>query len=233
MRIALIGYGKMGQMIEKTALSRGHSIVARINSDQWDFKALEEADLCMEFTHPGSVLNNIKKIADLKKEMIIGTTGWDDNIELVHSIVKEAQIGALYSPNFSIGIHLLLEILAHASKVMDAFDDYDVAGIEYHHNKKKDSPSGTAMAIAKTISKHIKRIDEVPFSSVRCGSIPGTHTVLFDSPCDAISITHEARNREGFAKGAVQAAEWLHGKKGFYTFADCMQEMFQKRLHEI
>lgn len=230
MKIALIGYGKMGQMIEKIALCRGHTIVARMDSNEWDMNALQNADICIEFTQPDCVLKNIQRVAELKKEVIIGTTGWHDKVDEVHSIVKTNQIGALYSSNFSIGVNLLIEILAHASKVIDAFDEYDVAGVDYHHNKKKDSPSGTAREIAKTIEKNMKRIDKVPFSSIRCGSIPGTHTVLFDSPCDMISITHEARNREGFALGAVQAAEWLRGKKGLYTFADCMQEMIQRRL---
>lgn len=230
MKIGLIGYGKMGQMIEKTAINRGHTIVARIDSKDWDIKSLQHADICIEFTQPDCVIENIKRLAELKKEVIIGTTGWHDKVDEVQSIVKKNQIGALYSSNFSIGINLLLEILAYASKVMDAFDEYDVAGVDYHHNKKKDSPSGTAREIAKTIEENMNRIDEVPFSSIRCGSIPGTHTILFDSPCDTISITHEARNREGFALGAVHAAEWLQGKKGLYTFADCMQEMIQRRL---
>lgn len=226
MNIALIGYGKMGQMIEKAALSRGHAIVARITSAQWDLEALEHADLCMDFTHAGCVLENVRRVAEMKKELVIGTTGWDDQLELVRSIVKENHIGVLHSPNFSIGINLLLDILNHASKVINAFEEYDVAGIDYHHNEKKDRPSGTALKIAQTIEANMER--EVPFTSVRCGSIPGIHTVLFDSPHDTISITHEARSREGFANGAVQAAEWLHGKKGLYTFADCLHGQVKK-----
>jgi len=229
MKIALIGYGKMGQMIEKAALARGHTIIARMTSKQWDMESLLNADICMEFTHPECVLENVKRISELKKEVVIGTTGWDNQMELVRSIIEEHQIGALYSPNFSIGVNLLLEILAHASKVMNAFEEYDVAGIDMHHNRKKDSPSGTSLRIARTIEENMERIDKVPFSSIRIGSIPGTHTVLFDSPYDTISITHEARSREGFAEGAVQAAEWLSGRKGFYTFADCMQEIIQRR----
>lgn len=230
MKIALIGYGKMGQMIEKTAISRGHSIVARFTSNQWDAKALQNADICMEFTRPECVLDNIRRIAELNKEVIIGTTGWHDKMEYVQSMVKEYQIGALHSPNFSTGVNLLFEILAHASKVMSAFEEYDVAGIDYHHNMKKDSPSGTAIEIAKVIEGNMSRVSKVPLTSIRCGSIPGTHTVLFDSFCDTISITHEARNREGFAKGAVQAAEWLQGRKGFYTFGDCLRDIIQRRL---
>lgn len=230
MKIALIGYGKMGQMIEKNAVSRGHSIVARITSKRWDREAVRNADICLEFTHPGCVLENIKRIAELGKEVVIGTTGWYDDLELVRSMINEHQIGALYAPNFSIGVNLLLEILTHASKAMNAFEEYDVAGIDYHHSRKKDSPSGTALEIARTIEENMERIDKVPFSSIRCGSIPGTHTVLFDSLCDTIFITHEARSREGFALGAVQAAEWLRGRKGLFTFADCMQEIIQRRL---
>ena len=225
MKIALIGYGKMGQMLEKAAVGRGHSIVARITSNRWEAEAIRHADTCLEFTHPESALENIRKIAELKKEVIIGTTGWHDKLELVQAIVEEHQIGALHSPNFSIGVNLLLEILAHASKVMNAFKEYDVAGLDIHHNQKKDSPSGTAMEIARTIEKNMQRVDKVPFSSMRCGSVPGTHTVIFDSLCDTISISHTARNREGFAQGAVQAAEWLRGRKGLYTFADCMREI--------
>jgi 4-hydroxy-tetrahydrodipicolinate reductase len=227
MKIALIGYGKMGQMIEKTALSRGHSIVARMTSSPWDLEALRQADLCIEFTHPESVLNNIERIAELKKEMIIGTTGWYDKLEQVRLLVEENQIGALYSPNFSMGVNLLFEIVSQASRLMSLFEEFDVAGIDYHHNRKKDSPSGTAIELARIIENEMKR--NVSLSSVRCGAILGIHTILFDSLDDTISITHEAKNRESFAKGAVWAAEWLHGRKGLYTFARCMQEIIKKR----
>jgi 4-hydroxy-tetrahydrodipicolinate reductase len=230
MKIALVGYGKMGQMIEKVAINHGHTIVAKLSSPDWDPKALLEADICIEFTNPHSVLKNIQKIAASKKNVIIGTTGWNEHLDSIQSIVKENKIGALYSPNFSIGINLLLEILAQTSKIMNGFSEYDVAGIDLHHNQKKDSPSGTALAIERTITENMDRIDKVPFSSIRCGSIPGTHTILFDSPCDTISITHEARNREGFAEGAIQAAEWLQGKQGLYTFSDCMKEIIQRKL---
>lgn len=229
MKIALIGYGKMGRMVEKSAQERGHEIVARINSGVWDMQAVQQADVCIEFTHPEAALENIKKLAHLKKEIIIGTTGWYDQLATVEALVKEAKIGALYSPNFSIGVNLLLNIVEHASKLLDGFNEYDVAGIEAHHQQKKDSPSGTALQIAKKVEDNMQRIDRMPFSSVRCGSIPGEHTVFFDSPCDTISITHTARNREGFAKGAVQAAEWLKGKQGLYTFDECVLSIITER----
>lgn len=229
MKIALIGYGKMGRMVEKSAQARGHEIVARINSGRWDAQAVKQADVCIEFTHPEAVVENIKKAAQLKKEIIIGTTGWYDQLATVESMVKEAQIGVLYSPNFSIGINLLLSMVEHAAQLLAKFNEYDAAGIEAHHQQKKDSPSGTALLIAKKVEENMPRIERLPFSSVRCGSIPGTHTVLFDSPCDTISITHTARNREGFADGAVQAAEWLKGRQGLYTFEECMQSIMTKR----
>lgn len=228
MRIALIGYGKMGQMVEKTAICRGHAVVACMTSNRWDMEQLQKADICIDFTQAECVADHVRIIADYKKPIIIGTTGWNDQMDLVKSIVEENQIGALYAPNFSIGVYLLHHILAHASNVMNAFEEYDVAGIDIHHNRKKDSPSGTALELARTVERHMHRIEQVPFSSIRCGSVPGTHTILFDSPCDTISITHEARNREGFAKGAVLAAEWLLGKRGFFTFEDCMQEVIQR-----
>lgn len=220
----------MGQSIEKIALNRGHLIVARLTSNDWDLDALKQADLCMEFTHPDCVLDNLRKVADLKKNIVIGTTGWQSEMDQVHSIVAESHIGLLYSPNFSVGVYLFKEILAYAANLMNAFEDYDVAGLDYHHHAKKDQPSGTALELARSIEEKMKRIDKVPFSSIRCGSAPGTHTIFFDSPCDTITLTHSARNREGFAKGAVQAAEWLKGKQGFYTFADYMEETIDKRI---
>lgn len=227
--MALIGYGKMGQMIEKSAISRGHDIVAKINSQEWDSQALAEAEIAIEFTHPDAVIENITKLAKLKKNIIIGTTGWYENIDKVRSIASEHNIGVVYASNYSIGMHLFFHILAHASKLVNVFKEYDVACVEYHHNQKKDSPSGTAIEMAKIIEAQMDRIDSVPISSIRCGSIPGTHTVLFDSFCDTLSITHEARNREGFALGAVLAAEWIKNKQGIYTFSDCLQDIIKER----
>lgn len=230
MKIALIGYGKMGKMIEKSALEKGHDIVARFNSKDWDLDALRQADVCIEFTHPDAAIENIKRLAELKKNIVIGTTGWYERLDLVESIIDEAQIGAVYSPNFSIGVNLMMMIADYAAQVMDAFQEYDVACVEAHHKQKVDSPSGTAALIAKNVAANMQRIDSVPTSSIRCGSIPGSHTLLFDSPCDTISITHSARNREGFAAGSIQAAEWLQGKKGLFTFSQCMCSIIERRL---
>ena len=230
MKIALIGYGKMGKMIEKNALERGHEIVACINSKEWNADAVQQAEMCIEFSHPEAAVSHIKKLAALKKDIVIGTTGWYNHLDHVQSIVDEAGIGALYSPNFSIGIYLMMKIVEHAASLMNAFKEYDVACVEAHHRHKVDSPSGTAEMITKAIEGSLKRIDKVPTSSIRCGSIPGTHSVIFDSPCDHLDITHTARNREGFASGAVVAGEWLQGKKGLYTFNQCMQSIIEKRI---
>lgn len=226
LKIGLIGYGKMGRAVEASAIARHHEIVEP-----------EFADCLIDFTAPKAVLGNMEKFAPLKKNIVMGTTGWYDKLPQVERIVKEEKIGFLYSPNFSIGINLFLKIIEEAAHLFDSYPDYDVAGYELHHNEKKDAPSGTAMAIASRIVNNIKRKkniqfdkvdrqikeDEFHFSSLRCGSIPGTHTIMFDSKADRITLTHEAKSREGLALGAVLAAEWLHGKKGIFT----MEDMFK------
>ena len=230
MKIALIGYGKMGQMIEKGAIKRGHSVVARVSSPSWNQADLNDADLCMEFTNPESALSNIEKAASFNKSLVIGTTGWFDKVDELHELVEKYQIGALYGPNFSIGVGLMMNFVDYMSLVMNFFEEYDVGGIELHHAAKKDSPSGTAGELARIIANNIERKKEMAFSSVRCGSEPGTHSVFFDSPEDTITLTHAARSREGFAKGAVLAGEWLRGKKGVYTFTDCIDDIMQGRI---
>lgn len=144
----------------------------------------------------------------------MGTTGWYDRLDEMKALVDKYQIGFLYSPNFSLGVHLFLQVVEEAAKRYLAYSEYSVGGIELHHSEKKDAPSGTAKAIMEIIDKPCE------FVSVRLGAIPGTHTVIFDSKADQITLQHEARSRESFAIGAVKAAEWLHGKKGFYTLED-------------
>lgn len=239
MKIALIGYGKMGKMVESAALSKSYTIVSKIDSHQQSIskESLANADICIDFSHPNCVVNNVKSIAALKKNIVMGTTGWYDHLDLVKEIVNNADIGFLYSPNFSLGVSLFLEIVAQAAALMAPFESYDVGGFEIHHNQKADSPSGTAKAIAKRLLANLPRKKEViygqpnqqihpdtiHFSSTRFGSVPGTHSVAFDSNSDSITLTHTARNREGFANGAIRAAEWLVGKKGFYTNEDILK----------
>lgn len=239
MHIALIGYGKMGKMVEKAALARQHSVSAKLDSQK---KITEETlngtDMCIDFSHPSCAVDNIKQMAELGKNIVVGTTGWYDQIKEVNEIVASNQIGLIYSPNFSIGVNLFFEIVAAAAKLMDPFLEYDVGMIEEHHNQKVDSPSGTALLIAEQLLNHIKRkkrviedlggktvpADAIHISCLRCGSIPGTHTVVFDSLADNITLTHQARNREGFALGAIVAAEWLKGRTGVFTMNDLFKE---------
>lgn len=229
MKIALIGYGKMGQAIEQAALGLGHTITGRFSSNNWNLDAIHAADICIEFTQPQAAVENIKKLVRLKKNVVVGTTGWYPHLNEIQMCVEEFQTGLLYSANFSLGLNIYLEILTQAAQLLNSFSDYDVAGIEYHHSLKKDAPSGTAVGITELIEKNMPRIEKLEFSSVRCGSIPGRHSLIFDSPADTITISHEARNRNGFANGAIQAADWLRGKKGCFTFTDCIQDLIKRR----
>lgn len=223
MKIALIGYGKMGRAIEEASHHTGDTIVARITAGNWDENGIAQADVCMEFTECHSTLCNIERLAALKKDVVIGTTGWE-GLACVQKCVEKQGIGALYSPNFSLGVQLLLEIARSAGKLLNDFNQYDAAISEHHHHKKKDSPSGTALEMARVVKEAMTRIDTLNISSMRCGSIVGTHTLFFDSPCDTITISHTARSRTGFAEGALYAANWLQGRKGLYTFADCFRK---------
>jgi 4-hydroxy-tetrahydrodipicolinate reductase len=223
MKIALIGYGKMGRAVEEAALQRGHAVCARLSSIQWDTSQLSDADLCIEFTQPEYVLENAEKAFFSKKPLVIGTTGWYDKIEQLSRLAREHDGTVLYSPNFSIGVNLFFELVKQAARSMERFREYGVVGSEYHHAQKKDAPSGTALELAGLVSQNMPRLKQFEFVPIRSGSFPGTHTLLFDSPADTITLSHEARNRSGFATGAVYAGEWLLGKKGLFTFADCMQ----------
>lgn len=227
-------------MVEAAALSRGHEIVSIIDpkgkTTHISAETLADGDICIDFSRQEHVVDNIRKIAALKKNIIVGTTGWYEHLNNVKDIVNESGIGLLYAPNFSFGVALFLEMITHAADLIAPHRSYDVGGMEIHHNKKADSPSGTSLAITqKLLDKmpHKKSViydrqdggtkpHEIHFSSCRVGSATGTHTVIFDSPTDSITLTHSAKNREGFAEGAIQAAEWLHNKKGFYTFEDIM-----------
>jgi 4-hydroxy-tetrahydrodipicolinate reductase len=227
MKMALLGYGKMGRIIESLALQRGHSIVSIIKREKISEDKLAEADVCSDFSHPDAVLNHIQIIANAKKNLVMGTTGWSDHLDQVTKIIDKSGIGFIYSPNFSIGVALFLRIVKAAAQMVDTFHAYDVGLLEAHHNKKVDSPSGTAKILANTLSSAMlsRSADKQPeIACIRCGAIPGTHTILFDSPADSITLTHQARNREGFAEGALYAAEWLKNKKGLFTLDDLLED---------
>ena len=232
MKIAIIGYGKMGHEIERAAKLKGVAVQCIIdpkNPDAThksiDEKSMQNVDVCIDFTRPDAVLGNINKISKFKKNIVVGTTGWHNNLEEAKETAIKNNIGLIYASNFSIGVNVFFRIIENAAKIMNNLDDYDVFGYELHHNKKLDSPSGTAKSIEQILVSNIKRKKEVPFASVRAGSIPGTHVVGFDSSADTIELKHTARNREGFALGAIMAAEWINGKKGFYNIDDMMKEI--------
>ena len=246
MNIAIIGYGKMGHEIEKAAKARGVTVKSIIDPNDSDAchkeineKSMSDVDVCIDFTNPSSVMGNIKKISRFKKNIVVGTTGWYDKIDEARNIVKSNKIGLIYASNFSIGVNIFLSMIENAAKIINRIGDYDIYGYEMHHSKKIDSPSGTAKSIGEILIKNIKRknkllfekIDrkiqpnEIHFASVRAGSIPGTHVVGFDSSADTIELKHAARNREGFASGAVMAAQWIQNKKGFYDINYMMKEM--------
>lgn len=212
MKIALFGYGKMGKMIEEIASAQHHTVVAKF-SKTLSLGYLEDVDVCIDFSQASCLLENVQKCAAAKKPLVIGTTGWDKEEEAVKAIVKQSGIGAIYSTNFSEGVFFFLRLIAEAAKWDFPFE---VAGMELHHKTKLDAPSGTAKAMSAVYGR------EIPFASVRLGSLSGTHSLIFDSPTDTITLKHEAKNRKGFAIGALKAAKWILNKTGWYT----LEEMY-------
>ena len=245
MKIGLVGYGKMGKMTEAAARARGHEIVSI--SDPALERAGEKlpvpprpeaADVLVEFTRPDTALDNINAAAALGRPIVVGTTGWYDRLPEAEAAVERAGTAVLWSPNFSLGVNIFYRIAAAAAAAFDPFDEYDAAGYEVHHNKKTDSPSGTAKALVLRVLAAMTRKTDViwespnekippgllHYASLRLGAVPGTHTMLFDSPADTVEIKHTARSREGFASGAVRAAEWLavENRRGVFTMDDVL-----------
>lgn len=227
MKLTLIGYGKMGRMVEAAASSRGHTISSIIDPKgpyrKISKESIDCADVCIEFTNPHNAVDNIRSCALLGKSLVVGTTGWYDQLAEVQEMVEKMGIGLLYAPNFSTGVHLFMRLVRAAARLIEPFSEYDVALWEEHSKNKRDKPSGTALKLADILMQEIKRRPEI--CSLRCGSIPGTHSIQFDSPVDTITLRHTARSREGFAAGAVAAAEWLKDKKGLFTLDDLMEDL--------
>jgi 4-hydroxy-tetrahydrodipicolinate reductase len=226
MKIGLIGFGKMGKMVESVALQNGHQINSIIDPNLSNViceNSISDCEVLIDFSHPLAVVDNVKKSAECGKNIVVGTTGWQDHLEEIKKTVDKYQIGFFHSPNFSIGVCLFMKLIEKASSYLK---DYEVAGAEIHHKEKLDAPSGTALALTEIIKQNRSHLsDDFSFSSTRVGSVPGTHSVIFDSPEDTITLTHQARNREGFAQGAVKAAVWLQGKKGIHTMDDLIGDL--------
>jgi 4-hydroxy-tetrahydrodipicolinate reductase len=241
MKIALIGYGKMGKEVEKVAIALGHEITTIVHDSSWDAEELKGAEVAIEFTEPTSAVHNIRKILMAEIPVIVGTTGWYEHLDEVEKMVADSSTALLWAPNFSLGIGIFLRIVHQAATLVNRFDHYDIGGYEIHHRQKKDAPSGTAHAICIELLKGIDRKTGMEFDtpdgildsslihypSLRLGHVPGTHAVVIDAAEETIKLTHEARSRGGFARGAVMAAEWIQGKKGSYRFEDLLDEVLR------
>lgn len=217
MKIALIGYGKMGHMIESIALERGHKIVCIIDQNNlcdFESEAFASADVAVEFTTPQTAEQNIRRAWAAGVPVVCGTTGWD-----VEAIKQEAQeTGLMWSSNYSIGVNILFALNRQLAKLMVAYPDYTPHMTEVHHIHKLDAPSGTAKTLQEAIGE--ERLPIADVESIREGEVPGIHTVVWDSEVDTISISHSAKSRKGFALGAVIAAEWMKGKTGWHDFSE-------------
>ena len=231
MKIALFGYGKMGKTIERLAVERGHVIVAKIDRKTLE-GVIEDADVAIDFSIPTEAFGNINKCFSLKIPIISGTTGWMDKFEEAKKNCIKENGAFIYASNFSLGVNLFFELNAQLAKMMTRFKEYDVRMEEIHHTQKLDAPSGTAISLAEGIIANsskdnwvldvTKENTEIPIVAKRIDKVPGTHTIIYDSVVDEIEIKHTAKNRDGFALGAIIAAEWLQHKKGVYTMKDVL-----------
>ncbi len=245
MNVMIVGYGRMGKEIESILIQRGHKVVCRVdkggfgNASELSLELLKDVDVSIEFALPDGLEENIKLYNKAKVPFVLGTTGWHNRFNEVKDLVINNKGSMLYGSNFSVGAHIFFNLVARAAKIINNVPEYDIMMVEYHHNKKKDSPSGTALTAANKIlennnkkteiwtdklDREIKE-NELHVASVRGGYIPGIHSVTLDSPADSIEITHNARNRSGFALGSVMAAEWLIGKTGFFSVEDFIEDL--------
>jgi 4-hydroxy-tetrahydrodipicolinate reductase len=231
MKIALLGYGKMGQVIEKIALQRGHEIVLR-KAIEDSFDGLENADVAIDFSAPAAAVENISTALKLRIPVISGTTGWLSEYENMVQLCNEKNTAFISSSNFSLGVNIFFELNEYLAKMMSKFEAYKVGIEEIHHTQKLDAPSGTAISLANRIIKNSTyenwtlenpSPNEIVIDAKRIENVPGTHTVSYNSDVDLIEIKHLAHNREGFALGAVIAAEWILGKKGVFTMKDVLK----------
>lgn len=223
MKIALHGIGKMGRAVEKIAIERGHEIVARISHDARGARpSIGEADVLIDFSHFDAISDVVDLACSRKTNLVIGTTGWNDRMESIKTRCETAGIGIVYAANFSPGANIVFALARQGASLFSRFPEYAAGVEERHHAKKKDAPSGTALRIAQEIREGSRDRLEAPIASSRVGAEVGLHTLFFDSADDLVEITHRARSREGFARGAVIAAESLQGKKGFFRFDELM-----------
>lgn len=240
MKIGLLGYGKMGKEIEKIALKRGHFISFAVNSEFPIEKApLYEADVCIDFSTPTTVMHHIETTLKAHLPLVVGTTGWNEELPRVTEWVNKYKVGLVHASNFSIGVNLFFKLNEYLADLMKDYSDYKIHVEETHHTQKKDYPSGTAISLVHDIIQHhplykswkAELNDEprlmnetiLPIRSNRIEDVPGTHEITYKSPIDSIIIEHKANNRQGFALGAVVAAEWVVNQKGIHTFREVLK----------
>lgn len=231
MKIALLGYGKMGKVIEQIALQRGHDIVLKVDENTESYN-INEADIAIDFSVPNAAVANITECLKKGIPVVSGTTGWLSDYDKIVALCKEKNGAFIYASNFSLGVNVFFELNKNLAKMMTNLSQYNVSLEEIHHLQKLDAPSGTAITLAEGIienSNYTKwklgskvEANEIPIESKRIENVPGTHSVKYNSKVDLINITHTAHNRDGFALGAIIAAEWLMGKKGVYTMNDVL-----------
>jgi 4-hydroxy-tetrahydrodipicolinate reductase len=242
MNITLIGYGKMGKEIDRLASERGVTIIERLDlGSPIKDSEIQRTDVAIHFASPESLLPHVQRWAAAGKNIVVGTTGWQNDFDKVKAIVAETKIGLVYASNFSIGVHIFFRLIKEAATLINKFAEYDVSVHEAHHKDKVDSPSGTALTAAKILLGDIERKktilsdppqgrikpDQLQITSTRAGAIVGTHTVTIDSLADSIEVKHTAKSRTGFALGALLSAEWIKNKHGLYTFEDVLADTIQ------
>ena len=231
MKIALLGYGKMGKVIESIALNRGHEVTLKIDKHSRDYD-IKSVDVAINFSTPDSAVDNIREALENNIPVISGTTGWLSELETIETLCEEKKGAFIYASNFSLGVNIFFELNKNLAKMMQTLSDYKVDLEEIHHTQKQDAPSGTAITLAEDVLENSnykawelapsKEINNLEITAIRKDDVPGTHSVNYNSNIDSISLTHTAHNRNGFGLGAVVAAEWIIGKTGIYTMNDVL-----------
>ena len=228
--LAIVGYGKMGKLIEQLAPEYGFEVRAKFSSAEnhgshaLSHETLRGIDVAIEFTKPDAAPENVRHLAALGVNTVVGTTGWNDQLPAVRETILQNKTAVVWAPNFSVGVNIFLAAVAHTASLFANRPEYEAWGWEMHHSAKKDAPSGTLKKLAEEMhSAGYTR--PISLSSNRAGAVPGTHEIGFDSIADTITLRHTARSREGFARGALQAARWIVGKKGFFEFKEIIGEL--------
>lgn len=235
MKVALVGYGKMGRVVEEIAPSRGMEVVERftrehpLRADEATRRALSEVAALVDFSVPEAVADTARAAAELSLPLVIGTTGWQDRTDEVREVVERSGIGAVRAANFSLGVNVLYRLAEQAAKILAAVDGYDPFIHDWHHRFKLDSPSGTALEIRRRMAQYYGE-REIPITCQRSGYVPSVHWVGFDSAADTLHIEHRARNRQGLAEGALLAVRWIAGRSGFHEFGEVLDDLLPTDL---